>query len=222
MKKTLILLVISAIFTVISQTSVKAQETNAITTNAPSFGIKGGINISNLSTKEADQDKMLTGFNIGVFAKMPITNNIAIQPELYYTTKGAQTTYNSTFINGTFQYNFNYLEVPLLLVVNITDKFNLHIGPYVSYMLNGKVKNKSNVNSVDFEEKINTEDYNKLDAGFAAGAGVYLGGISLGARYTYGLTKVGKERTFAGTAYTTPDATNGVASLFVSISLSQN
>ena len=46
--------------------------------------------------------------------------------------------------------------------------------------------------------------------------------ITPGIRYTYGLTKVGKERTFAGTAYTTPDATNGVASLYVSISLSQN
>jgi len=222
MKKTLILLVISAIFTVISQTSVKAQETNAITTNAPSFGIKGGINISNLSTKEADQDKMLTGFNIGVFAKMPITNNIAIQPELYYTTKGAQVTYNSTFVGGTAKFNLNYIEMPLLLVVNLTDNFNIHFGPYISYLVDGKVTNESTPTAFNFENNINTDDYNKFEAGIAAGAGIDMGAFSLGARYSYGLTKVGKERTFLGTSYTFPDAKNGVASVYVAISFGQH
>ena len=217
MKHSIILCVISALFICAGNTSVKAQKTNSQT-----FGIKGGINFSNLYTKDAADNKMLTGFNLGLFAKLPINTTFAIQPELYYTTKGAQTTYNSTFVNGTFKYNFNYLELPLLFVVNITDNFNLHAGPYVSYMLNGKVKNKSNVGSVDFDEKINTEDYNKFDAGIAAGAGVDLGAVSLGARYTYGLTKVGKERIFAGTTYTTPDATNGVMSVYVSFSLGQN
>lgn len=46
--------------------------------------------------------------------------------------------------------------------------------------------------------------------------------LSLGARYTYGLTKVGKERIFMGTSYTFPDAKNGVASVYVSFSLSKN
>lgn len=217
MKHAIVLFVILSLFVCAAPISAKAQKTNSQT-----FGVKGGVNFSNLYLKDANDNKMLTGFNIGLFAKLPVSSTFAIQPELYFTTKGAQTTYNSTFINGTVQYNFNYLEVPLLFVVNITDNFNLHAGPYVSYMLNGKVKNKSNVGSVDFDEKINTEDYNKFDAGIAAGAGVDLGAISLGARYTYGLTKVGKERTFAGTTYTTPDATNGVMSVYVSFSLGQN
>lgn len=217
MKHAIILLVISSLFVCAVNIKVNAQKTNSQT-----FGIKGGINFSNLYAKDTQDNKMITGFNLGLFAKLPFTNIVAIQPELYYTTKGAQTTYNSAFINGNFEYDFNYLEVPVLLVVNVTDHINVHIGPYLSYMLNGKVKNKSNVNSVDFDEKINTEDYNKFDAGMAAGAGVDLGAVSLGARYTYGMTKVGKERIFAGTAYTTPDASNGVMSIYVSWSLGQN
>jgi len=217
MKHSIVLFVFASLFLCATSTSVKAQKTNSQT-----FGLKGGINFSNLYLEDANDNKMLTGFNVGLFAKLPLSSSLAIQPELYFTTKGAQTTYNSSFINGNVQYNFNYLEVPLLFVVNITENFNLHAGPYVSYMLNGKVKNKSNVGSTDFDEKINTEDYNKIDAGIAAGAGVDLGAISLGARYTYGLTKVGKERTFAGTTYTTPDATNGVISAYVSFSLGQN
>jgi len=217
MKKLLMFVIISSLFVCAVHTSVEAQKTNS-----QSFGIKGGVNFSNLYVNDAADNKMLTGFNLGLFAKLPLSKSLAIQPELYYTTKGAQTTYSSTFINGTVQYNFNYLEVPVLFVVNVTDNFNLHIGPYLGYMLNGKVKNESNVSSVDFDEKINTEDYNKFDAGIAAGAGVDLGAVSLGARYTYGLTKVGKERTFAGTAYTTPDATNGVLSVYAAFSLGQN
>lgn len=222
MKKKLILLVVSTMFIGMTLTSVKAQETNATATNAPKFGIKGGINFSNLSTKEADKDKMLTGFNIGVFAKMPITNNFAIQPELYYTTKGAQVTYNSTFVNGIAKFNLNYIEMPLLLVVNLTDNFNIHFGPYVSYLIDGKVTNESNATLFNFEDNIKTEDYNKFEAGVAAGAGFDIGAFSLGARYTYGLTTVGKERTFMGTSYTFPDAKNGVASVYVSFSLGQN
>jgi hypothetical protein len=222
MKKALILFVVSTMFVGMSYISVNAQETNEAATNAPTFGIKGGINISNLSTKEADQDKMLTGFNLGVFAKMPITNDIAIQPELYYTTKGAQVNYNSTFVDGTAKFNLNYIEMPLLLIVNLTDNFNIHFGPYVSYLIDGKVTNESTSSAFNFEDNIKTEDYNKFEAGIAAGAGVDIGAISLGARYTYGLTKVGKERTFLGTSYTFPDAKNGVASIYVAFSLGQH
>ena len=215
MKHTIILFVISAMSAMMTYSSVSAQET----TDVAKFGIKGGINFSNLSTKEADKDKMLTGFNIGVFAKMPIAHAFAIQPELYYTTKGAQVTYNSTFVNGTAKFNLNYIEMPLLLVMNVADNFNIHFGPYVAYMINGKVTNESNATLFNFENNITTEDYNRFEAGIAAGAGFDFGAFSLGARYTYGLTKVGKQRTFLGTSYTFPDAQNGVASVYVSFSL---
>jgi len=215
MKHINILFVISAISAMMTFTPVSAQEI----TNFARFGIKGGINFSNLSTKEADKDKMLTGFNIGVFAKVPIAHAFAIQPELYYTAKGAQVTYNNTFVNGTAKFNLNYIEMPLLLVMNVTDNFNIHFGPYVAYMINGKVTNESNATLFNFENNITTEDYNRFEAGIAGGAGFDFGAFSLGARYTYGLTKVGKERTFLGTAYTFPDAQNGVASVYVSFSL---
>lgn len=84
------------------------------------------------------------------------------------------------------------------------------------------LKNESNVNLFNFENNLTTEDYNRFEAGIAAGAGIDIGALSLGARYTYGLTKVGKERTFMGTAYTFPDANNGVAIIYVLFSLSNN
>jgi hypothetical protein len=45
-----------------------------------------GLNFSNLYTDTVDDNNVLTGFN-AVYAKFPITNSIAIQPEISYTTK---------------------------------------------------------------------------------------------------------------------------------------
>ena len=183
------------------------------------FGIKGGINFSNLYTKNGDEDSDLkVGYHAGLFAKLPLTRQFAVQPELYYTTKGAKVTYNSSTIDGTADFNFNYLELPILGVVNITDNVNIHAGPYFSYLVSGKVKNDANVNLFDFEDNINNDDYNKFDVGLAVGLGVDIDRVGFGARYSYGLNKVGKQNSFAGYDYKFPDAVNGTVSLYLAIS----
>ncbi|MFA5817117.1 MAG: porin family protein [Bacteroidales bacterium] len=217
MKKSIILITISLLLIFITHTPCEARKLQE--RNTPCFGIKGGVNFSNLYTKDASNAKMLTGFNLGMFGKLPITKHIAVQPELYFTTKGAEVAYNSLFVNGTARFHLNYVEVPLLIVVNITDNFNIQVGPYGSYMISGIVKNESNINLFNFEQNIDTHDYNRFDAGIAVGAGIDIGAISLGARYYYGLTNVGKERTFLGISYTVPDANNGVFNVYISISL---
>ena len=162
---------------------------------------------------------MLVGFNVGLFSKVPITRHVALQPELYFTTKGAEVTYNNTFVDGVARFKLNYIEFPLLLAVNVTDNFNIHAGPYVAYLVTGKVQNESNVNLFDFEENIDADDFNRFDMGVAVGAGIDFGSLGIGVRYNYGLTTVGKERSFLGTTYTFPDAKNGVLNFYAAISL---
>jgi hypothetical protein len=154
-----------------------------------------------------------------LFAKLPIAKHFAFQPEIYYSPKGAQLTYNGTLINGTVLFNFRYLEVPLMIVVNVTDNFNFQIGPYASLLLSSKVTNVYNTNLFDFEKNINSGDNNKLDAGLAIGAGIDVGAISIGFRYNHGLSTVVKENTSYGIAYTIPDANNGVISFYLSLAL---
>lgn len=184
------------------------------------IGLKGGVNFTNLYTDDADKEKMLFGFNAGLFAKLPITSFIAIQPELYFITKGAEVTYNNPFVQGAARFRYNYLELPILVVVNVNENFNLQAGPYAAFMLSGDVKNQSSTSLFDFEKNINTDDYNRFEFGLCAGAGIDIGAIGLGARYSYGINKVGKESTYLGTTtYTFPDAHNGVISLFMTLSL---
>lgn len=183
------------------------------------LGVKGGVNFSTLYANDADNTKVLTGFHLGVFGKLPIAGMVSIQPELYYTTKGAEVTYDNLFSPGEVRYSFNYLELPLLLMVNVTPNFNIHAGPFASFLINGKVKHLSNVSLFDFEDNLDTSDYNRLDTGIALGLGIDVASISLGMRYNLGLNTIGKEKSFLGNSYTFPDAKNGVFNFYVSISL---
>lgn len=213
MKNSKKLILASFVLTFMVFTSSKAQE------NAPKIGIKGGVNFSNLYTEDVDDNNVLTGFNVGLYAKLPITNSVAIQPEIYYTTKGSEVIYNDAFADGTARFKLNYIEVPVLLVANVTKNFNIQVGPYVSYLVSGKTTNESNDGSFDFENNLDTNDYNKFDAGIAGGIGIDLASVNFGVRYNYGLTKVGKERDYSGTNYTFPDAKNSVLNFYVGFAL---
>ncbi|MFV8366452.1 porin family protein [Flavobacterium sp. XS1P27] len=196
----------SLVLSFMSFTSAQAQE------KTPSYGFKGGLNFSNFYVDNVDDSNMLTGFNAGLYAKFPITNSIAIQPEINYTTKGSEQIYDNGVVQGTSKFNINYIEVPVLLVANITDNFNVHVGPYAAYMVSGKTKNDSNFGSS--ESELDTDDFNKLDAGISGGLGLDFDVVNFGVRYNYGLTKIGKDNSF-----TSSDAKNSVFNVYVGLRL---
>jgi hypothetical protein len=189
-----------------------AQDENVTT----EFGVKGGFNMSNLYNDDADDENILYGFNAGVYATLPISDFIAIQPEILFTTKGSELEYNNAITTGNTKFRLNYIEVPLLVRVNITKNFNVHAGGYASYLVSSKVTGDGDF---DFDEDIDTDDLNKFDAGLSAGVGVDFSPVSIGLRYNYGLTTIGKERTVAGTTYTFPDAKNSNLTLYLSYKL---
>lgn len=196
----------SLVLSFMSFTSAQAQE------KTPSYGFKGGLNFSNFYIDNVDDSNMLAGFNAGLYAKFPVTNSIAIQPEINYTTKGSEQIYDNGVVQGTSKFNINYIEVPVLLVANITDNFNVHVGPYAAYMVSGKTKNDSNFGSS--ESELDTDDFNKLDAGISGGLGLDFDVVNFGVRYNYGLTKIGKDNSF-----TSSDAKNSVFNVYVGLRL---
>lgn len=206
MKNSKKLIFASLVITFMTLTNANAQD------SASKFGVKGGVNFSNLYTEDVDDNNVLTGFNVGFFAKLPISNNIALQPEISYTGKGAELVYNNALVSGTAQFKLDYIEVPLLLVVNVTKNFNIHAGPYAAYMVSAKTTNKSDSGSYNFEDNIDTDDFNKFDAGLAGGVGLDFEPVSFGVRYNYGLTKIGKED--SSTSFSSPDAKNSVLSVY--------
>lgn len=163
-----------------------AQEDNVNT----EFGVKGGLNMSNLYTDDADDENVLFGFNAGVYATLPVSDFIAIQPELLFTTRGSELEYNNALAQGNVKLKLNYIELPLLVRVNITKNFNIHAGGYASYMVSAK---STGDGDFEFENQYNTDDFNKFDAGLAGGIGVDFSPLSVGLRYNYGLTTIEKD-----------------------------
>lgn len=208
----------SALIFCLGATLTTAQAQTNESANAQ-IGVKGGVNFSNMYTEDVDDNNVLTSFNAGLYASIPLTSSIAIQPEFLFSRKGAELAYDNAFVTGKAKFKLNYIEVPVLVKVNLTKNFNIHAGPYFAYLIDGQVTNETDGGTFNFEDNFDNDDFNKFDYGVSAGLGFDFESIGIGARYNYGLSTVGKERNFGGTNYTFPDGKNSNISLYVALKL---
>ena len=165
----------------------------------PVFGFQGGVNVATVTGDFADaleatgsEVKSKTGFVGGLWASLPISPTVAIEPELLYSQKGFKT-------EGTVntETELNYFEVPIL--VNFLFKSEgsfrpgLFIGPAFGF------KTSCNVSSASIE--IDCEDEATLDAitedvevslVFGLGSHIDLGSgeLLISGRFTLGLSSL--------------------------------
>lgn len=111
------------------------------------FGLRGGINFQNINGKDANGNNpkfdLVTRFNAGVVADIPVAPEFYFQPGLLYTTKGAKSSGNFLGANTNGEYNISYLELPLSLLYKPLlgqGHLLLGFGPYAAYGLGGKAK----------------------------------------------------------------------------------
>ena len=173
------------------------------------FGIKGGVNLTNFYEEELGDQNLRLGFNVGIFTELAVGESFSIQPELLLTTKGNRIAYgdndnlfedllegdDDAFI-GDVETNLTYIELPLLAKFTIGETLNLHVGPYASYLLDAST-------SVDgtLGERLSDLDRNgfrKWDYGLAAGIGIDLNLVTIGARYDLGLVGVAEDDAWEG------------------------
>ena len=216
MKRISVLLVLSmGIFTFTSYG--QEQQTAAESSITPKFGIKGGLNLTNLYVDDVSDENMKANFHAGFYGKFPITKGISIQPELLYSSKGAKEKYDNIFSGeGEYRFNLNYVELPLLLVFNVAKNFNLHAGGYAAYLVNTNIKNLNKTNDEITEiADLNEDDFHRFDAGLAGGLGIDIQNFTIGGRYSYGLSDIGKSGSFAGQAL--KGAKNSSIQIFVGL-----
>jgi len=198
--------------------TVKAQD--ASHENGSRLGLKAGINIANLAAQDVTANNAIPGFNGGVFLKVALPHHFAFQPELLFSTQGAELEYNNDYVTGSATYHLNYLQVPLLGVYNFTQNVNVQAGIYLASLLSANIKNGSNANSINFEEEMSKSNFQSLDYGFIAGVGGDIDRISFGARYIYGASNIGKDFTFPDEQTRTfPDAHNIVWQVYFGLSI---
>jgi hypothetical protein len=185
------------------------------------LGVKAGVNLSNLYTNDASVSDMIYGFNAGVYIKAPVSKIIAFQPEFYVTTKGASIRYNDPLLDGTARFNLTYLELPILCEIQTSRHFKLEVGSYIACLVGAKVTNMTEINLFDYEKNVDETQFNRVDAGLVIGAGVVSHSVTVGVRYSYGFTKVGRQQSYLGSSYTIPNTNNGVVGFYMTIPLNK-
>lgn len=104
------------------------------TDKAIRLGIKAGANYSNIIKDDGNNNfktDYLVGYHAGVTLDIKLLQNLALTPELLYSTKGYKNT--STF--GEFTQRTKFIEIPILASIQLADGFNVVVGPQVSFLL---------------------------------------------------------------------------------------
>lgn len=189
-------------------------------TLAVDFGIKGGVNFAKMKMisyfdldgeyeKEVMPSESLRRFQIGGFMTFAVTKHISIQPEIYYAKKGTKSseseTYNGFSYSSETEFKLDYIEIPVLLKINIRTKGNFKpvflFGPYIAHNLKAKmwIKETYEYQGIKdgYEEEYEVPYYfESFDYGVIIGTGMDIkigsGKLVFDARYSHGLANVFK------------------------------
>ncbi|WP_337059023.1 porin family protein, partial [Elizabethkingia meningoseptica] len=154
--------------------------------------------------------KSKIGFNAGLFLNAPISSNFSIQPEVIYNDLGSKVTFGSDNQNS-YSTNLGYISVPVMFQFNATPQFYLEAGPEFSFLVSAKNKLKDGNGNVAVDDwsKTATDNLNTFNFGLGVGLGFNITeNIGINARYTAGLTKIGKTDNPIGRSYS--DSKNNV------------
>ena len=160
------------------------------------IGPKAGLNIANVVGDDArffDRElESKTGFSGGIFFMYQFSNLFAIQPEAYYTMKGASLDISNVKVTFTL----DYIEVPVLLKLVIPVEGSdirpsIYAGPSIAFNTTSKIKAEADGQSEEMDLKDDTKSTD-FSLAFGGGIGFMLGANELGfdVRYILGLTTV--------------------------------
>ena len=160
------------------------------------YGIKGGMNISNMSVdpQQLEDHDSLKSFAVGAWWGRPIRGRLGFRTEALYSVKG-----DAESAGGyTASTHMSYLDVPVLAKIGFLHdqsfQPSLFLGPAVSLNLTAKssFEGGGSSNEIDVKDQVNP-----LDVGLVVGGGLDfpVGGRSYGVelRYSKGLTNAAND-----------------------------
>lgn len=151
------------------------------------LGLKGGLNVTNLSSDANATYDSRTGFHGGLYALIKVAN-IGIQPELLYSQQGTEVNFDQA-VND-FEQDYTYLNIPVMLKFYLAGGLNLQGGPQFGVLLS------ADGTTLDENGQPATLSKDNLENSDISGA-IGLGwdapfGLNLTARYVLGLSDINK------------------------------
>lgn len=152
------------------------------------FGAKAGVNINKISG-QSYKSGFSYNYQLGGFFQFNFSNRFGLQPEVNFVQSSSEFTTDETEIyddifrgGGQKKAKLNYLEIPLLLNINVGESkhVKLQLGPAYGVRLSESVD--SLVNNIDI--------YKGGDWSAIGGLWIQLPFVHIGGRYKYGLTNI--------------------------------
>jgi hypothetical protein len=211
MKNTFFLVLALSPFFAFSQQDNTGSESKPAT-KTTYFGIKGGLNFSNVTNASSIGAGSQTGYHAGILVNMG-GKLMSFRLEALYSRQGYNFSTDTT--SGSVHHDYIYLAE--LLGINITHFFQIQIGPQTGYLLNAKATTKNQSTGNATADQI-LSYYNRFDFGMSGGIEIHpFAGILVGARYTLSLTNLyNVSFTNSSGAYYSPniDFKNNVVQIF--------
>ncbi|MBT8259479.1 MAG: PorT family protein [Bacteroidia bacterium] len=150
------------------------------------LGPKAGVNLSTFSGDETDDLSSKFGIHFGVVAEFGISETFSVQPEVIYSAQGAEYEESEGY-DGKFK--FNYLNVPVLAKVEVTDGLHLEAGPQIGFLLTAEDEYDDGAGDSGTDDI--KEFFKGTDFAVAVGASYKMAsGLFFGARYNIGVTDI--------------------------------
>jgi hypothetical protein len=146
------------------------------------FGLKAGLNISNVHVQNSSSTDSKASFYAGGLAHIHLSKYFAIQPEIMYSGQGSKQT-----ISGTdYKANLHYINIPVLAQLMVGDGFRIETGPQLGIL--ASARQKAEGTSTDIKG-----NYKPADFGWAFGLGyITHSGFGIDARYNLGISSINK------------------------------
>lgn len=142
------------------------------------FGIKGGLNLSNVKFPGSPGNSTRLGFNAGLLTQVSIFKMFILQPELLYSVKGHK--FPATNFDGGGTLSLNYISVPVLVGFRPTKKFAVLAGPEFNFLSSANSK----FNGTDHDV---SKIYRKFDMAVDVSVAYkIIAGLGGELRYSYG------------------------------------
>lgn len=152
------------------------------------FGVKGGVNFSNISGDGFSRDNFdkgsnaRTAYHLGLVAEVPLSERFSIQPEILYSAQGFDIVQIDD--NQDVEFRLDYITVPVLAKVYLIKGLSLSAGPQFGFLVESEIK------SENMERELDSENFNNFDMSLGLGAGYKFSNFFVYGRYNAGLTQV--------------------------------
>jgi hypothetical protein len=176
--KTTILMILAVAFML---TNINAQSDYRSKLN---FGLKAGINYSNVYDEVGDQFNAdgKVGFVGGAFLAIPIGSFLGVQPEVLFSQKGFKASGNILGIPYTARHTSTFIDIPLLICLKPSEYFTLMAGPQYSFLIKEKDSFSSEGTTTSDEQIYRNDNIRKNILCFIGGFDINMENIVFGAR----------------------------------------